>query len=180
MKNLKFIALAIGLLLAGAANAQSKPLIKPKDMKKLVALAKKDMDAYNAYLYKIAPFEVPTDKAETEAEQPSQDAENAVPENYEATPSFPGGEKALITFLSKNMKYPAQAMEEGIQGKVMMSYVIDKDGSIVNPEVSQSVHPLLDMEALRIISSMPKWNPGYQKGKPVRAKYTFPVTFRLQ
>ena len=98
----------------------------------------------------------------------------------EQMPEFPGGMQALMTYLSKNIKYPSVAQDNGIQGRVLVSFVVNKDGSIVDPEVIKSVDAALDKEAMRVIKAMPKWNPGKQRGKPVRVKYTVPVLFRLQ
>ena len=95
-------------------------------------------------------------------------------------PQFPGGHNALLEFLTKNIKYPKSAEKEGIQGRVIVTFVVDKDGTINNQKVVKSVHPALDAEALRIVGSMPKWVPGKQNGQPVAVKYTIPVTFRLQ
>ncbi len=95
-------------------------------------------------------------------------------------PGFPGGDAALIKFLNESVKYPKYAIKNGIQGKVFCTLVIDTDGSIKNVEVVKSVHPLLDKEAVRVIESMPKWTPGYDRGKAVRVKYTLPINFRLQ
>ena len=103
------------------------------------------------------------------------------PEQKQAPPPpFPGGMAELMKFLSKNIKYPTIAQENGIQGRVIVQFVVNQDGSIVDPVVMRSVDPYLDKEALRVISSMPKWKPGMQRGKAVRVKYTVPVTFRLQ
>ena len=98
----------------------------------------------------------------------------------EENPSFPGGDAALMTWLQKNLKYPAAAQENGIQGRVLVSFIVNKDGSIVEPKIIRSVDPSLDKEAARVVSSMPRWKPGKQRGKAVRVKYTLPVTFRLQ
>ncbi|MBO6078193.1 MAG: energy transducer TonB [Bacteroidaceae bacterium] len=97
----------------------------------------------------------------------------------EDQPEFPGGTAALLEYLRKNIKYPAICRENNIQGRVIVSFVVNKDGGIVDPEVIKGVNPSLDKEALRVISTMPKWKPGYQRGKPVRVKYTVPVNFRL-
>ncbi len=98
----------------------------------------------------------------------------------EVMPEFPGGQAALLSYLSKNMRYPSIAQEMNIQGRVIVRFVVDRDGSITDPEVLRSVDPHLDREALRVISSMPKWSPGYQRGTKVRVRYTVPVTFKLQ
>ncbi|MBQ8594103.1 MAG: energy transducer TonB [Bacteroidaceae bacterium] len=98
----------------------------------------------------------------------------------EKMPEFPGGMGELMKWLSKNIKYPAIAQENGVQGRVVVQFVVNKDGSIVDPQVIKSVDPYLDKEALRVVKAMPKWSPGEQRGKPVRVKYTLPVMFRLQ
>ncbi|MCC8198435.1 MAG: TonB family protein [Tannerellaceae bacterium] len=98
----------------------------------------------------------------------------------EEMPQFPGGEGELLKFISKSIKYPVIAQENGIQGRVLCSFVVNRDGSIVDAEVVRGVDPSLDKEALRVINTMPKWTPGKQRGKPVRVKYTVPITFRLQ
>jgi len=97
----------------------------------------------------------------------------------EDQPEFPGGTAALLEYLRKNIKYPAICRENNIQGRVLVTFIVNKDGAIVEPEVVKSVNPSLDKEALRVIAGMPKWKPGSQRGKPVRVKYTVPVNFRL-
>ena len=95
-------------------------------------------------------------------------------------PSFPGGQEALFYFLSQNVKYPPIAQENGIQGKVVVQFVVAKDGKIEEVEVLRSGgDPSLDKEAVRVIKSMPRWEPGKRRGKPIRVKYTVPVNFRL-
>ena len=97
----------------------------------------------------------------------------------EQQPSYPGGFQALLDFLRENTKYPEQAKKDSIEGRVVLSFVVETDGSITEPKVVRSVHPLLDEEALRVAKLMPKWEPGYQNGTPVRVKYNIPVTFKL-
>ncbi|MBR4369047.1 MAG: TonB family protein [Prevotella sp.] len=98
----------------------------------------------------------------------------------EEMPQFPGGAAALMQYLSKNIRYPEEAHKNNIQGRVIVNFIVETDGSITEAKVTRSIHPLLDAEALRVINAMPKWNPGMQGGKPVRVKYTVPVTFKLQ
>ena len=98
----------------------------------------------------------------------------------EEMPQFPGGAAALMQYLSKNIRYPEEAYKNNIQGRVIVNFIVETDGSITEAKVWRSIHPLLDAEALRVINAMPKWNPGIQGGKPVRVKYTVPVTFKLQ
>ena len=98
----------------------------------------------------------------------------------EEMPKFPGGDAELLKFIAKSIKYPVIAQENGIQGRVICAFVVNRDGSVVDAEVLRGVDPSLDKEALRVIGTMPKWTPGKQRGKPVRVKYTVPITFRLQ
>ena len=105
--------------------------------------------------------------------------EEHVFEIVEQMPSFPGGDAALMSFLSQNVHYPAVAEENGIQGRVVATFIVERDGSISDVRVVKSVDPSLDKEAVRVLKSMPKWTPGRQNGSPVRTKYTVPVTFRL-
>ncbi len=98
----------------------------------------------------------------------------------EVMPEFPGGQGELLKFLAQSVKYPVIAQENGIQGRVTASFIVEKDGSIRDVEVIRSVDPSLDVEAVRVISSMPRWTPGKQRGKEVAVKYTVPVTFRLE
>lgn len=98
----------------------------------------------------------------------------------EQMPQFPGGPSALMQFLSQNVKYPVEAHKAGVQGRVIASFVVEKDGSITEACIARSIHPSLDAEALRVIGSMPNWMPGKQNGEPVRVKYTVPITFKLQ
>ena len=107
--------------------------------------------------------------------------EQTIFEVVEQMPEFPnGGMAGLMQYLSKNIKYPTIAQENGTQGRVIVQFVVNRDGSIVDAKVVRSVDPYLDKEALRVINTMPKWKPGMQRGKPVRVKFTVPVMFRLQ
>lgn len=101
-------------------------------------------------------------------------------EHVETMPEFPGGMTALMKYLGSNIKYPTISQEMGSAGRVIVQFVVNKDGSIANPTVVRGVDAYLDKEAIRVISSMPKWTPGVQNGKKVRVKYTVPVVFRLQ
>lgn len=101
-------------------------------------------------------------------------------EVVQQSPEFPGGIDALNKWLSENLMYPAVAQDNGIQGKVIVRFVIEKDGSVTNVEVLRSVDASLDKEAMRVVGSMPKWSPGKQKGQTVRVYHTMPVSFRLK
>lgn len=97
----------------------------------------------------------------------------------EKMPKFPGGGAELMKYLSSNIKYPVEAHKAGIQGRVVVSFVVNKDGTVKDAKIVRSVDKSIDAEALRVISAMPKWQPGYQDGKVVSVRYTVPVTFRL-
>jgi TonB family protein len=98
----------------------------------------------------------------------------------EQMPTFPGGQQELMSYLGKNIKYPTIAQENGTQGRVIIQFVVERDGSISDVHVARGVDPYLDKEAVRVVKSMPKWLPGKQNGKAVRVKFTVPVMFRLQ
>ena len=112
--------------------------------------------------------------------EPPKEEETKVFDVVEQMPSFPGGPSALMQYLSSNIKYPVVAEENGVQGRVVCTFVVERDGSITDVRVIKSVDPSLDKEAVRVVKSMPKWIPGKQNGSAVRVKYTVPVTFRLQ
>lgn len=94
-------------------------------------------------------------------------------------PNFPGGKEELFKYLAYNMIYPADAAKNKVEGRVLVTFVIEHDGSISNVNVVNSVYPSLDKEAIRVVSEMPKWIPGKANGKTIRVKYTIPITFRL-
>ena len=112
-------------------------------------------------------------------EKPKEE-ETKVFDVVEQMPSFPGGDAELMKYLSTHIKYPVVAEENGIQGRVIATFVVERDGSISDVKVIKSVDPSLDKEAIRVLKSMPKWIPGKQNGSAVRVKYTVPVTFKLQ
>lgn len=115
-----------------------------------------------------------------EPEPPKHEEENKVFDIVEQQPLFPGGPAALIKYLSENTKYPVVAQENGVQGRVTVQFVVEKDGSISDVHVLRGVDPSLDKEAVRVVKSMPRWTPGKQNGITVRVNYRVPVLFRLQ
>ena len=110
----------------------------------------------------------------------AEPAEEQVFDMVEQMPTFPGGQQELMAYLGKNIKYPTIAQENGTQGRVIIQFVVERDGSITDVRVARGVDPYLDKEAVRVVKSMPKWLPGKQNGKAVRVKFTVPVMFRLQ
>jgi len=114
------------------------------------------------------------------ADEKPKEEETKVFDVVEQMPEFPGGQAALLKWISDNIKYPAIAEENGIQGRVVCTFVVERDGSVTDVQVARSIDPSLDKEAVRVLKKMPKWIPGKQNGSAVRVKYTVPVTFRLQ
>jgi len=127
-------------------------------------------DTQAAVEVKYQPVEVEEEEVE----------EQQIFQVVEEMPEFPGGMGECMKFLSKNIKYPTISQENGVQGRVIVQFVVNSDGTIVDPVVVRGVDPYLDKEALRVIKTMPKWKPGKQRGKAVRVKFTVPVMFKLQ
>lgn len=132
-----------------------------------------DSEADNETFIDVAPV-IQTVKEEKEEE------EAQVFFIVEEMPEFPGGEAALRRFIANAIKYPQIAQENGIQGRVYIQFVVDRDGSVTQASVARGVDPSLDKEALRVVNSLPKWKPGMQRGKPVKVSYTVPINFQLQ
>ena len=133
-----------------------------------------------------APQEnVKAPKAEAKTEKPKKiqlieyQDEEPVFTVVEVMPKFPGGNKALYAYLGNNIKYPEVAKKEGIEGTVYVTYVVEKDGSVTHVKLLRGVHESLDKEALRVVAEMPKWEPGKEKGKPVRVQYSLPIKYTL-
>ena len=127
-------------------------------------------DTQQAVEVKYTPVEVEEEEVE----------EQQIFQVVEEMPEFPGGMGECMKFLGKNIKYPTISQENGVQGRVIIQFVVNRDGSIVDAQVARGVDPYLDKEALRVVGQMPKWKPGKLRGKAVRVKYTVPVMFRLQ
>ncbi|WP_455512839.1 energy transducer TonB [Leyella stercorea] len=113
-------------------------------------------------------------------EPPKHVEETKVFTVVEQMPMFPGGDAALMSYLANNIHYPTVAAENGVQGRVVVGFVVERDGSITDVSVLRGVDPSLDREAMRVVKSMPRWTPGKQNGSAVRVKYQVPVAFRLQ
>ena len=100
-------------------------------------------------------------------------------ESVEQMPEYPGGMQAMVEFLQTNMKYPEDAAKQKVEGRVMVQFVVETDGSISDVHVARQVFPSLDAEAVRVVQVMPKWTPGKEKGRVVRVKYNLPIVFRM-
>lgn len=139
------------------------------------------------YVFKKGDNDIYSKKEQNEKESKSKEEQNESESNkifngddVDQQPSFPGGTNALNTFIASNLKYPVWAQEKGIQGRVVVKFIVEKDGSISNVEVDRSVSPSLDNEAMRVIKNMPKWIPGQINGKAVKVECSHPFVFRLQ
>ena len=126
-------------------------------------------------------FDMPLEEAmKAEKQKKETPQEKVIFQVVEQMPEFPGGMQKAMEFLGKNIKYPVAAQEAKIEGRVIVQFVVERDGSVSNAKVMRGVNPELDAEAIRVVSIMPKWNPGKQRGKAVAVKYTMPIMFRLQ
>lgn len=139
------------------------------------------------YVFKKGDNDIYSKKEQNEKESKSKEEQNESESNkifngddVDQQPSFPGGTNALNTFIASNLKYPVWAQEKGIQGRVVVKFIVEKDGSISNVEVDRSVSPSLDNEAMRVVKAMPKWIPGQINGKAVKVECSHPFVFRLQ
>lgn len=164
-----------------SATKQEKPVtsqVKPVD---------KATETQTDELDQTTPTIAATDAAETSDNAHTSEAIPQTPVNdkpvsirvVEEIPQFEGGMEAFTKWLTQNLSYPAEAQRGRIQGKVLVSFIINRDGSISSPKIEQSVHPLLDREALRVIRMMPRWTPGKIKAKPCRTLFAIPIVFQL-
>lgn len=145
---------------------------------KAAAEAKKAEEAKTAELAK-SEAELKAEAKASDATAPADTTKNVVYDVTETMPQFPGGQGVMMKYLAANIKYPASAVKAKKQGRVIIAFVIQKDGSVTNARIVKSVDPELDAEALRIVKAMPNWTPGTQDGKPVNVRYTIPVVFSL-
>ena len=145
---------------------------------KAAAEAKKAEEAKAAELAK-SEAELKAEAKASDAIAPADTAKNVVYDVTETMPQFPGGQEVLLKYLAANIKYPASAVKAKKQGRVIVTFIIQKDGSVAKARIAKSVDPELDAEALRIVKAMPNWTPGTQDGKPVNVKYAIPVVFSL-
>ena len=166
--------------LSNVIESESEALVS-----KVMPAVKAQADGASQVATEMAATDAASVKAEAEA-QPAADAPEAIVPGdddkvYDVVkqqPQFPGGNEGLMKYLQETIKYPAEAAKQGIEGRVIVQFVVGSDGTVGNVKLMRPVNPLLDQEALRVINAMPKWTPGKQDGKPVAVKYTLPVTFR--
>jgi TonB family protein len=190
-KYLFFVPLAAGLL--AVSNIEMIAHNLGEEVPVLGAITRQDRqsDIANVTSRTATPKQQTTDMAEartipqvaaltaTDALRQQKGKGGKIFEVVEEMPSFPGGPGALISYLGTNVKYPKECHEKGIQGRVIVQFVVEADGSVTDARIVRSVDPLLDAEALRVVSGMPKWTPGKQNGEVVRMRYNLPLMFKL-
>ena len=127
-----------------------------------------------------AEAELKAEAKTSDATAPADATKSVVYDIPETMPYFPGGQVLMLKYLADNIKYPASAVKAKKQGRVIVTFIVQKDGSVTHAKIAKSIDPELDAEALRVVKGMPKWTPGTQNGKPVNVKYSVPVKFSLQ
>ena len=183
--NFSIVANEGDVLLFSFVGSQTQSVIVPKGGAKSMVVSMKDdvqnLDEVMVIGYAAYEDEVVEAKSiKLPTEEKREDEEQVIFQVVEEMPSFPGGMRECMMFLGRNIKYPVLAQEAKIEGRVIVQFVVDRDGSITDTKVLRSVSPELDAEALRVVGMMPKWNPGKQRGKAVAVKYTMPITFHLE
>ena len=184
--NFSIVANEGDVLLFSFVGMQTQSVIVPKGGAKSIVVSMKD-DVQNldeVMVVGYAAYEDENEVVETKSiklptEEKREDEEQVIFQVVEEMPSFPGGMRECMMFLGRNIKYPVLAQKAKIEGRVIVQFVVDKDGSISDTKVVRSVSPELDAEALRVVGMMPKWNPGKQRGKAVAVKYTMPIMFSI-
>ena len=172
VSNIESVAREIGEQIPEVAEVQQKA---EQALDADVAVANPMAKAEEAKTAELAKAEA---KA-SDATAPADTTKNVVYDVTETMPQFPGGQGVMMKYLAANIKYPASAVKAKKEGRVIVTFVIQKDGSVTNARIAKSVDPELDAEALRIVKAMPNWTPGTQDGKPVNVRYTIPVVFSL-
>lgn len=181
-KYLMFIPLALLLLLVSNIEAiarSTEALVSNIVQTELHAQEELSYEEANFYTYSTLYYEDANAELGHQTPQKKVDDNDVVFDVVEEMPNFPGGQQELMTFLSRNIKYPQVSIDNKEQGRVIVEFIVDKEGNITKPKVVRSITPELDAEALRVMSVMPKWTPGKQRGEAVKVRYTMPVMFRL-
>ena len=183
--NFSIVANEGDVLLFSFVGMQAQSVIVPKGGAKSMVVSMKDdvqnLDEVMVVGYAAYDDEVVEAKSiKLPTEEKKENEEQVIFQVVEEMPNFPGGMRECMKFLARNIKYPVLAQEAKIEGRVIVQFVVDRDGSITDTKVVRSVSPELDAEALRVVGMMPKWNPGKQRGKAVAVKYTMPITFHLE
>ena len=182
--NFSIVANEGDVLLFSFVGMQAQSVIVPKGGAKSMVVSMKDdvqnLDEVMVVGYAAYEDEVVEAKSiKLPKEEKKENEEQVIFQVVEEMPDFPGGMKECMKFLARNIKYPVLAQEAKIEGRVIVQFVVDRDGSVNDIKVVRSISPQLDAEAVRVIGLMPKWNPGKQRGKAVAVKYTMPIQFRL-
>ena len=160
---------------------QAPPPPEAPKMEEIIEIVEDDADVEESTIEATDDIKAAVEVKYTAVEVEEEEVEEQqIFQVVEEMPEFPGGMGECMKWLGKNIKYPTISQENGVQGRVIVQFVINRDGSIVDAKVVRGVDPYLDKEALRVVNAMPKWNPGKQRGKAVRCQFTLPVQFRLQ
>ena len=179
-----FIAVAISTLLFFSSMKRIDDIKDKFDKPEQVenGVISDDSFAYASETEKTTPAvksTTKTGKITAERSAPKKVFKGKVYDLVDEMPSFPGGLEELYKWIDNNVQYPAVAWENGIEGRVILKFIVEKDGSLRDSTVIHSVHPMVDREALRLVGQMPKWNPGKRAGIPVRVRYCLPIKFKL-
>lgn len=179
-KYLLSIPLVAALLVVSNIESVARSIVsEPQVTQKTVTPVRKKVAVRKKHVNAVKRLKTAENTTQKQNQLKDIISEDGVYEVVEQMPEFPGGVTSLMSYLNTNTKYPAKALENGIQGTVVVQFVVDKDGSIIAPKIVRSVDPSLDEEALRVVKSMPKWKPGKQNGKNVKVKYNIPASFKL-
>ena len=179
-----FVAVAISMFLFSCSMKKIKDIKDKFDEPEQVenGVISDDSFAYASETEKTTPAVKSTTKTSekaVESSDPKKVFTGKVYDLVDEMPSFPGGLEELYKWIDNNVQYPAVARENGIEGRVILKFIVEKDGSLSDSTVIHSVHPMVDREALRLVGQMPKWNPGKRAGIPVRVRYCLPIKFKL-
>ena len=179
-----FVAVAISMFLFSCSMKKIKDIKDKFDETEQVenGVISDDSFAYASETEKTMPTvksTTKTGKITAERSAPKKVFKGKVYDLVDEMPSFPGGLEELYKWIDNNVQYPAVARENGIEGRVILKFIVEKDGSLSDSTVIHSVHPMVDREALRLVGQMPKWNPGKRAGIPVRVRYCLPIKFKL-
>ena len=156
------------------------PPPKPPQQTSVIEIVEDDVEIEDDIEIDVeADQETEVQEYEPVEEVEEEEEETQIFQVVETMPTFPGGDAARIKYLQNNLKYPTMARESGIQGKVFVTFVVEKDGSITDVKVLRGIGGGCDEEAVRVIKNMPKWKPGKQRGKPVRVQFNMPIVFKL-
>ena len=157
-----------------------KPKPLAKNVESLIPVIVADSLIKETYIEKYEEDTTPVKESEKPEEKVETETDDGLYTVIDNMPAFPGGEAGLMDYIYKNLRYPSAVANKKIENCVICTFIIDIKGNVTDAQITQSAHPLLDKEALRLVKTFPKWKPGMLHGKPIRVKYTLPIFFRLK